>query len=178
MFPQTLSQHLQRAKQMGFHAALRTTHGLSRLSHIQLLPDTQEKRLLLPKRQGAQGDVECRTGPLALHFFIGCRCRLISYLRQRIFSLFFVLGAMKKFPQPVSYPFPSVPIANAALQNTVKQRCPFFLRPLRILLRKFQHGILDEIQRLILIPRGNMCHAECPPLDACQKPIQCLGSIQ
>jgi hypothetical protein len=60
----------------------------------------------------------------------------------------------------------------------VKQRGPFLVRALGILLGKFQHGILDEIQRLILIPRGKMRHAECASLNPGQKPIQCLGSIQ
>ncbi len=85
---------------------------------------------------------------------------------------------LEKFPQTVPHPCPAVPVANTTLQNTVKERPPLPFGPVAIVLHQLQHGILHEIQRLVLIPCGNLCHTECPPFDPCQEPIQCLGSIQ
>jgi hypothetical protein len=41
-----------------------------------------------------------------------------------------------------------------------------------------QHRVLHEIQCVIIISGGNLCHSECTTFNLGKKPIQCLGAIQ
>ena len=156
---------------MRLDASFGAAHRLRSLCHISVPPRCAGETL-------AVAATEAHARPPRVRRRRACAVGLhpahrgsVRNLLQRVFSFLVILRAMEKFSQTVPHPRPAVPITNTTLQNTVKERPPLTFSPVTIFLHELQHRILHEIERLVVIPRGNLCHTERPPLNACQEPI-------
>jgi hypothetical protein len=68
-------------------------------------------------------------------------------------------------------------VPNGVLEDALEQQGQFFGWPMAVLVRKLEHGILNDIQCHILVPDGEQRLLEGPALDAGQKVGKfCAGS--
>ncbi len=177
MVSQNPPQGLYGARVMSLHASFRTAHGPGRLRHIQLLPCPQEKRLLLPKGKIVEGPLQGLAGmPTGRRLIESGVGRL--HALQPGFVVATVRPPTKPVPPLVAHRLATIPVPNAILQNTVEQRGPLRLAPVRVPLRQGHHGILHEIERVVVVVGRDPGHAKSPAFDVAQKPLQCTAVIQ
>lgn len=165
---------------VSLHASLRTAHGPGGLGDVELLPDAQQKGLLLPKRQVAQRPFQCLPQTALVHLPGGIGTVRVGDLFERVFL---VTGrALSGTSEPAQPSFTNigaaVPVPNATLKNSMKQGAPFRLVTGTIPLNELVHRILDHIESFIRITDRDLSHAKGASLNPGQEPVQCLRLIQ
>ena len=170
MVLQLIAQCMYRARIMGLHAALRAAHGRGRGRDIQAFPGTQQKCLLLTQWQGAECGFERCAGACMAQLLFRAACSRIGQCGERIFIIV-VVGAQPRQPAILRAP-PPVPVANAALQDAVEQRPPFFRIASAVMAREREHGVLHNVERLIPVTGGELRHAEGASFDTGKETLQ------
>src|SRR5690606_26167674 len=91
----------------------------------------------------------------------------------RIVRLFFLVRTPR---QPAENPrphlAPSLEVADAIAQDSIEERTPFLGRARSIAARELQHGILDDVQGIIVIAHGDAGNAIGTPLHLGKKTFE------
>ncbi len=126
------------------------------LGYIQALEVAQQESLSLTIRQRFQRRIQRRHG--LIEFQPRDRRQIIARgLRDRIGVLIFLVAA-ERHPRhhPPAHRAPALHVADAVFQDSVEERLPFLLGPIRIGTGKLQHRILHRIQRIVLMPQAGL----------------------
>ncbi len=177
MLSENPPQGLHGARIMSLHAAFGTTHRPGRFRHVQFLPGSQKKGLLLPEGKIVQGPLEGLPRMPPGRRLIESGLGGLDALQHRL-----VVGAVrapaKPVPPLVAHRLPTIPVSNPILQNTVEKRGPLTLTPVCIPLSQSHHRFLDEIQGIVVVVRRDAGKAKSPALDVAQEPLQCTAVVQ
>ncbi len=65
-----------------------------------------------------------------------------------------------------------MPVTDAVLQDSVKQRRPLFPGAIRVIARQLDHRILHDIERLFPVAHGDLRHTQRTPLHLGQKLVE------
>ena len=96
---------------------------------------------------------------------------------QRIVLIIFVALA-EPDPQPVAHLGAPAPVADAALQDGMKQRSPFLLAAVGVAPDQLQHRVLHDVERIVGIAEGEPCRQKRAPLSAGEKTFQGFRGLQ
>ena len=93
-------------------------------------------------------------------------------------AAFILIPTIEPYPKPIPYMRPPVPVANTALQNPVEERGPLDLGLGRVAPDEGEHGVLHDVQGVLVIMRRDLRDPEGAALDSGQESIQYLAVIQ
>ncbi len=131
--------------------------------------------MLLSKGQRPQGGVQRGTELYLLQLGNGIRSRI----GHRLEGVLRLLGSPRKPTMPpVADPGESIPVADPVLKHPVKQGAPLASIMGGIAADKAYHGILDEIEGLIGVPRRHLRHVERTALHTREKLVQPVCLVQ
>ena len=116
---------------MRFHGAFTTAHRSGCVFHVQSFERTQHKCLSLPPGQRCYRKFEAlhRLGRLQV-FIRRSACR-IRRTRNRIGVVRIALRSTEPDHYAIANSLSAMPVPNSILQNSVKERRPFSVRPIR-----------------------------------------------
>mgnify|MGYP003406565649 FL=1 len=159
---------------MRFHAAFRATHCRRSFGDIHIFPVTHKKGLTLTWRQLFYFFFNnCKDLCLLEAGMRGCRgIRPLLYLQSFQGVGIFVVGWGKsreqRGPEGTNF-LPAVKIANRVLQDALEKHRQFCRWLVSIFFRQFEHRILHDIQRRLVVAYSKQCLLVGAPLDAGEK---------
>ncbi len=148
------------ARAMGLHAALRAAHHQGCFCHIQSFPVTQQKGLALTGRQQRHRAFDQLRDFLARIPFLRIGAGVVGgnvQQLQRIGRFVFMAHRHQRRQQGAeesSHLAAAEVVADGVLQNALEEQRQFGGGRVGIAVGQLHHGVLHDVERVLLVPHG------------------------